>query len=207
MKLLLIRHGESVANTEGRIQGQLDSPLSDRGRAQAHALARRLVREGWLVSAIHSSDLARAAETAEILAAGLDAPMVLDERLREYGVGVLTGVVWQEVEFLYPEIWHGLRHNPLWTAIPGEEGNEVLHARLAAALTDIRSRHREQETVALVSHGGSLGMILAHLLGLDPMRPKPFRFDNASLSVVEFRPRGPVLACLNDTGHLDGDLR
>ncbi len=57
MKLLLIRHGQSVANSEGRLQGHLDSPLTDRGRAQARALARRLVREGWSVSSIHTSNL------------------------------------------------------------------------------------------------------------------------------------------------------
>ncbi len=207
MKLLLIRHGESVANIEGRVQGQLDSPLSDRGRDQSRALARRLVCEQWPVAAIYASDLKRAAETAEILAAELKVPLGLDERLREYDIGVLTGLVWREIEFLYPEIWHGMQTSPVWTAIPKEEGTEVFDARLAAALADIRSEHTGDEVVAVVSHGGSLGVMVAHLLGIDTRLPVPFRFGNASLSVVEFRPRGPVLACLNDTCHLDGSLR
>jgi len=207
MKLLLIRHGESVANTEGRVQGQLDSPLNDRGRDQSRALARRLVCEQWPVAAIYASDLRRAAETAEILAAVLQAPLGLDERLREYDIGVLTGLVWREIEFLYPEIWHGMQTSPVWTAIPEEEGTDVFHARLAAALADIRSGHTGDEVVAMVSHGGSLGVIVAHLLGIDTGLPVPFHFGNASLSVVEFRPRGPVLTCLNDTCHLDGNLR
>jgi broad specificity phosphatase PhoE len=81
MQLLLVRHGQSVANTEDRLQGQMDSPLSGLGRKQARALARRLVREGWSLSAIYTSDLSRAAETAEILGVALAAPVLLDVRL------------------------------------------------------------------------------------------------------------------------------
>jgi broad specificity phosphatase PhoE len=207
MKLLLIRHGQSIANAEGRLQGQFDSPLTDLGREQVRALGRRLLREGWGVSALYASDLSRAAETAELLATSLDAPVILDERLREYDIGVLNGVIWREIEFLFPEIWQGLHQSHEWVPIPGEEGNEAFHARLAAALGDIQAGHGEGEVVGLVSHGGSLGMMLAHLLSMETRRPTPFRFGNASLSVVEFHSRGPVLSCLNDTCHVDGNLR
>jgi 2,3-bisphosphoglycerate-dependent phosphoglycerate mutase len=207
MTLLLIRHGESIANTEGRLQGQLDSPLSDRGRAQARALAARLQREGQSVAAIYASDLSRAAETAEILAASLAAPIHLDARLREYGVGALTGVIWSEVEFLFPELWQQLHESGEYVAFPEEEGNEAFHARLAAVLADILARHGDAESVVVVGHGGSLGMLLAHLLGMDTRRPFPFRFGNASLSIVEAGGRRLRLALLNDTCHLDGDLR
>jgi broad specificity phosphatase PhoE len=207
MKLLLIRHGQSVANAEGRIQGQFDSPLNDQGRDQARALARRLQREGRVVKAIYASDLSRAAETAEILAAAVGAPLTTDDRLREYDIGVLNGVVWREVEFLYPDIWHGWHHSSEWVSIPGEEGNRVFYTRIVSMLDDIRAQHGEDEMVALVSHGGTLGMMLAHLLGMNPDRPTPFRFDNTSLSIVELGPRGPRLTLMNDTGHLDGKLR
>lgn len=207
MKLLLIRHGQSVANAQGRLQGQFDSPLSDAGREQARALARRLRREEWPISAIYASDLIRAAETAEILAAVLDAPVALDERLREYDVGVLNGIIWNEIEFRYPDIWHGLHHSSEWVPIPEEEGNDAFHERLVAALADVQSRHGEEESVAIVSHGGSLGMILAYLLGMDTGRPTPFRFGNTSLSIVELGSQEPRLWVMNDTCHLDGDLR
>lgn len=180
--------------------------LTELGRTQARALARRLVREGWGISSVYASDLESAAETAKILAAALRAPVVRDERLREYGVGVLTGLVWREIEFLYPEIWHGLHHSPKWTPIPKEEGNGPSHARLSAALADIRSGHKDGEVVAIMSHGGSLRVMLAHLLGMEVKRPTPFRFSNASLSVVEFWSRGSGLSRLNDTYHLDGGL-
>jgi probable phosphoglycerate mutase len=207
MKLLLIRHGESIGNTEGRMQGQFDSPLSERGREQVRALGGRLLREGHAIAAIYASDLSRAAETAEILAAGLAIPVVLDARLREYDVGALTGVIWREVEFLYPELWQRLHQNGEYVAFPGEEGNEAFHARLVGALADIQARHEDGHTVAVVAHGGSLGMLLAHLLGMDPRRPLPFRFSNASLSIVEVANRRLRLTLMNDACHLDGDLR
>jgi broad specificity phosphatase PhoE len=207
MKLLLIRHGQSVANTEGRLQGQFDSPLTELGRDQARALARRLVREDWSLSAIYASDLSRAAETAEILAATQRVPLAFDKRLREYDVGVLTGIIWAEIESLHPDIWQALHQGRGWGHIPGEEGTEAFRTRLATMLSDIQSGHDGGENVALVSHGGSLGMLLIHLLGMDARRPSPFRFGNVSLSVVELGERGPLIICLNDMCHLDGDLR
>jgi broad specificity phosphatase PhoE len=210
MKLLLIRHGESIGNTEGRMQGQFDSPLSDRGREQVRALGGRLLREGHAMAAIYTSDLSRAAETAEILAAGLNVPVVLDARLREYDIGLLTGVIWREVELLYPELWqqiHQADEADAWVPVPGEEGNEAFHARLVAALAGIRARHEDGDTVAVVAHGGSLGILVAHLLGMDPRRPLPFRFGNASLSIVEEVHRRLRLTLMNDTCHLDDGLR
>lgn len=207
MKLLLIRHGQSVANTEGRLQGQFDSPLTERGRDQARALTRRLAREDWSLSAIYASDLSRAAETAEILAATLSVPLAFDKRLREYDVGVLTGLVWTEIESLHPDIGQALQQGRGWGHIPGEEGTETFRNRLAAMLSDIKSRHDDGQNVALVSHGGSLGMLLIHLLEMDARRPSPFRFGNVSLSVVELGVRGPLVICLNDMCHLEGDLR
>jgi len=207
MELLLIRHGESVGNTEGRIQGQADFPLTERGREQACALAERLSHEEWAISTIYASDLLRAAQTAEILAASVDAPIIFDTRLREYDAGVLNGVVWNEIEHLHPEIWCGLQNSAKWTDFPGSEGNESFCMRLTAALTDIRASCGEDDTVAVVSHGGSLGTMLANLLGMDTRLPTPFQFGNTSLSIVGFGPPRMRLALMNDTCHLDGNLR
>ncbi len=145
MKLLLIRHGESVGNAEGRMQGQFDSPLSDRGRDQARALFARLQGEGWKPSVIYASDLCRAAETASILAAGLDAPVTLDARLREYDIGVLSGVIWREVESLHPELWRRLQQRDESSSIPGEEGLAAFHGRLSSMAADILAAHQQDE--------------------------------------------------------------
>jgi broad specificity phosphatase PhoE len=208
VKLLLIRHGESVGNAEGRMQGQFDSPLSELGRDQARALLARLQGEGWKPAAIYSSDLCRAAKTAGILAAGLGTPVTLDVRLREYDIGVLSGVIWREVEVLYPEIWRRLHQEEESAAIPGEEGLDAFYERTSSMAADILADHQQDETVAVVSHGGSLGMILAHLLRLAPRRPQPFRFDNTSLSIVNVGRRGIRLTLMNCTCHLnDGAFR
>ena len=206
MNLLLIRHGESVANTEGRLQGQMDSPLTEQGREQADALARRLVRERWPVSSIYSSDLCRATDTAAILGAALQAPVLLDERLREYDVGVLAGLTRADIEQQYPELWRMSRQSPIWPAVPGEEGNEAFGQRITSVLDDIRSAHEDEQVIAVVSHGRTLGMMLMYLLGIDLGRRTPFRFGNASLTVLEVRPHANVLACLNDMCHLNNDL-
>ena len=202
MKLLLIRHGESVANTEGRIQGHFDSPLSDRGREQVSLLARRLADEGLELSAVYASDLSRAVETAELLDDHLPAPLTLDARWREYDWGMLTGLIWNDVEFLHPDLWQEWQ-SPGWHPIPGEEGTEPFYQRISAALEDVVAAHQDGETVTIVSHGGSLGMALVHLLRMEVRWPVPFRFGNASLSIVEFLDRGPVLSRHNDTSHLN----
>jgi len=207
MRLLCIRHGQSVANNEGRFQGQSDSPLTDLGREQARALARRLAREGWSLSAILTSDLSRAAETAQILGDALRTPVFPDERLREHDVGILTGLTLAQIEQQYPEIMRALNHDPVLPVIPGEESQDAFRRRVVSMLDLIRSSHSEEHAVAIVSHGRTLGMILVHLLGLDPDRRMPFRFGNTSLSVVELYPHRNLLASLNDLCHLDDGLR
>jgi broad specificity phosphatase PhoE len=205
MKLLLIRHGQSVGNAEGRMQGIFDSPLSELGRHQAQLLADRLRRENWPLATVYASDLSRAAETAEIVAEAFDLPVRLDPRLREYDVGELNGIIWTEIETRYPEVWHDMHHSVPWFSIPGAEARPAFRRRLATFLAEIQARH-EEETVVVVSHGGSLGMLLMHLLDMDSNGRSPFRFGNASLSIVETRARGPLVSRLNDQSHLDGDL-
>jgi broad specificity phosphatase PhoE len=194
-----------VGNLEERIQGQAEYPLTQRGRDQARALALRLRREGLSVPAIYASDQGRAAETADILSAVLGTPVHLDARLREYDAGELNGIVFHEMETRYPELWRAWQTSPEWVPFPGSEGTESFHARLAASLEDIQDRHSEGESVAVVTHGGSLGMILAHMLRIDINRPTPFHFGNASLSIVQLTPRGPRLTLMNDTSHLDSE--
>lgn len=201
MRLLLIRHGRSTWNAQGRIQGQADPPLDDVGRDQAHKLAERL--RGNPPTTLYSSPLQRARETAEIIANGLGVSVAADERLSEYGVGALTGLTSRQVVQQYPEVaerWN----NAQSLTIPGEEGRESFRARVVAAFDDIRSQHSEG-TSAVISHGGTLGSYLVHLLGLS-ISFTPFRFDNGSLSIVQPHRVKPRILLLNDTCHLREDL-
>jgi alpha-ribazole phosphatase len=155
-ELLLIRHGETDWNVEGRYQGQSDVPLNDRGRAQAKKLSAQL--EGTQLDAIYSSDLARAKDTAEILAEVTGAPLVLDPRLREIHQGLWEGMLFQDIQQKYAEAFDRRKQDPLKVAPPEGETVGQLRARVLAALKDILQTHPHGR-VALVSHGLSLALI------------------------------------------------
>jgi len=203
MRLLLIRHGQSEGNAARRIQGQGDYPLSALGHEQAHRLAGRLRREYEGLSAVYTSTLRRAAQTAVILAEAVGAPLVLDERLQEHDIGELAGLTAQEVQERFPEFHAAWMADPEeWIDTPGGEGSERLGQRVREVMAEIAARHGSDETVAIVSHGGTLGAYLGQVLGLPPNRRPPFYFANASLSVVDLARRRPRLVQHNDTCHL-----
>ncbi len=103
--LYLIRHARTAWNDNGRMQGWADQPLDDHGRAQAHALARRLSAETF--AALYASPLLRARETAELLAAPHHLPVTFDDRLRERNIGAWTGLTFAEARRLAPAAAHG----------------------------------------------------------------------------------------------------
>ena len=202
MRLLLIRHGESLGNALNRIQGLRDEPLTVTGRAQAVALAHRLRRD-YDVRAVYSSSLLRARRTAEIIAAALGLPVTCDDRLQEYDCGVVTGLCLEEVQAQYPEIARRWAEDSWKVPIAGEEGSEAFQQRVEAAMGDIVARHSPTHTVAVVAHGGTLSVYLASLLDLDFNKRQPWVFDNASLSIVTVGGSRPRITLLNDTCHLN----
>jgi broad specificity phosphatase PhoE len=145
--LLLVRHGETDWNAEGRLQGQTDRPLSDYGRRQARQLAEELAGEE--LDAIYSSDLARARETAEIVGETLGLPIELDRDLREKDWGTwegLTPVERDRVEFV-------------------GESTETHRDRMLRALRQISERHPGAH-VLVVTHGGSMRRVQVAALGM-----------------------------------------
>jgi len=203
MDILLIRHGESTWNAEGIIQGWGDPPLSETGRAQATSLGLRLSQQER-INTLYSSTLQRARETAEIIGELTGISPHFDDRLREGGIGVLTGVNVKDVKRLYPEIWRDWQENPLKTPIPDGEDNESFRRRVVEIMDEITANHSDDDQIAVVSHGGTFGIYLAHLIGLDMRKRVPFRFANASLSMIQLGDVRPRIALLNDTCHLNG---
>jgi len=201
-QLLLIRHGQSTWNAIGRIQGWADPPLDDTGRDQARKLARRLTAEGYAIAAIYSSPLLRAQQTAEMIGQALALPVQTDERLKENDVGQITGLTGPEIERQFPE-WIAAFHRigNEWVPPPGGEDRDHFVRRAVSVMTDIIARHSDQ-TAIVVSHGGTLGVYLAHLLEMPIHRRLPFQFDNASLSIVRVTERRVRLVKFNDTWHL-----
>lgn len=206
----LIRHGESAGNAEGRLQGQADFPLTERGVRQAEAVAIRL--RGQHFTALYSSDLTRALDTACIIGTAVDLLVETDPRLREIALGSWSGLTGAEIATRHGEEWRQWSHrrDPHHRRGGGESYHDLAE-RVAPAITGLAQRH-PGEQVLVVTHGGTINAYLAHLLGMPLDHVWKLSQDNACINrVLPFAnpnadpasPPGRVLA-LNDITHLDG---
>lgn len=150
--IVLVRHGETEWNRARRVQGHTDVPLNDEGRRQARALAEEL--DGERVDAVYASDLGRARETAEILAATRGAGVVIVPALREKHFGTWEGLTDTEVHERFPEARAG--------AWGDAETADEMARRVVAAVQEIASAH-EGGLVVVVTHGGPLRALLRHV--------------------------------------------
>jgi broad specificity phosphatase PhoE len=164
-RLILIRHGETDWNLENRWQGQADVPLNAKGRAQARQIAERLKDDG--LQAIYASDLGRARQTAGELARATGLEVRLDPRLREIHQGDWQGMLASEIETRYAWFFQKKPDNLLEHAPPGGETIGQVQARLIAAVQDIVQAH-PGGSVAVVSHGFAIAVILAYHQGIPP---------------------------------------
>ncbi|AFH62096.1 histidine phosphatase family protein [Paenibacillus caseinilyticus] len=184
----LIRHGTTEWNLEGRMQGQMDTPLAEVGRMQARLLAKRLQGEAW--DGILCSDLIRARETAETISQVTGIPLLAtDQRLRERAFGELEGTTVADRVARWGENW---REQDL-----GMEKDEDLLARWNAFLLDTEREHAGKRLL-IVSHGGYIAPVLARFLG----RTIDEHLKNTSLTVVERLEAQWSCSLLNCTLHL-----
>lgn len=197
--ILLIRHGQTDWNLIKRSQGHLDIPLNRLGRQQSRLLARRLA--GWPISAVYSSDLARASETAEIIGRSLGLTPLLDRALRERNGGIFQGHTAEELERLHPVELRAFLDNG--RPPPGGEDNLALARRATPALERIAAAH-PGETIALVTHGGTLRVLIAYIMGLPVGKKAPFKVSgNTGLTIAEIEGRRRFITLLNDCCHLE----
>jgi len=200
MKLLLVRHGLTDWNNDGRFQGQTDVPLNPSGGRQAQALGGRLAEEP--LDVIFTSDLTRAVETAKAISAHHTCPVMIDPRLREIGFGKWEGQTYAEIARDDPETLRAWETHAPQASGPGGETLAQLAGRIQSFLDDL-GKTAADKTVLIVSHGGALQVMLCLLLGLPPTHYWQFRLSQASLSEVAFSPAGAVLHHLNDACHLE----
>jgi len=151
-RIVLVRHGQTEWNRIRRVQGHTDVPLNDEGRRQARALAMEL--DGEQVDAVYSSDLGRARETAEILAATRGADVIALPALREKHFGTWEGLTDVEVRERFPDA-----HTTGWG---DSETTEQLGQRVVAAVEEIAASH-PGGLVLVVTHGGPLRALLRHV--------------------------------------------
>jgi probable phosphoglycerate mutase len=203
--VLLIRHGQSQGNAEHRFGGHTATPLSTRGRKQAEATARTLKSES--LTAIYSSDLARAMETARPLANLTGLPINATEAFRERGVGVLEGLTFEAAAQQHPEQYAALLRRDFEHVLTGGESYRQLLDRARQKLDEIIAENRGGK-IALFSHTGTICILALHLMGaLDSPELKPVWISSGNCGITRFELRedGFVRVLnINDTSHLTG---
>jgi probable phosphoglycerate mutase len=182
-KMIVIRHGETTWNLDGKYQGHADSPLTKRGLAQAHAVGKRMKKLPFDV--LYSSDLTRAHRTAQCIATETARDIVLDLRLRERNLGIFQGMCREEFIVKYPEIYAQYQADLLHYVIPQGESIQQCYQRCIGCFEEIAQHHAGQ-TVVAVTHGGILANLLKHTFQIPLESPRNFHVWNASLNIFSY---------------------
>ncbi|MCX8103779.1 MAG: histidine phosphatase family protein [Candidatus Bipolaricaulota bacterium] len=180
-RVFLVRHGETDWNAQLRVMGQLDIPLNERGRAQARRTAELLAHENFAV--IYSSDLVRAVETAQIIAAPHHLDVITVPKLREARYGLWEGLTRHEVLERFPEEYQRRRTDPANFRPSGGESRRELYERASKIFSELVARHSKQK-ILIVSHGGTIRAILRYVLGLGPGNGH-FAVDNCGVTIID----------------------
>jgi broad specificity phosphatase PhoE len=204
MRMLLLRHAETEWNRERRFQGWRDSPLSPTGREQAESAARLLADSS--LAAVWSSPLARARETAALIAAPHQLAVQETDAFKEMAFGEWEGLTRDEVLARFPDAhraWAEAPHEATW---PGAETLGAVRARALAGLDALRAAHQGQ-TICLVSHGITCRVLILEALGLGLDRLWSFGLSSTGISELEFRDDWTALHRMNSVVHLaDGAI-
>lgn len=198
-KIYLVRHGETAWNRANTYVGATDIALNARGREQAEMLAEFLAQSH--LQAVYSSDLSRARETAEAIAARHGMQVQPVPGLREVNYGEWEGLNEAEMVSRYPETYEQWRIDPVSVRIPGGETFGELRERAFEAFREIALAHADSEAV-IVAHKSVNRVILCGLLGIDIARYRMVSQGNACLNVVRTRKDGFVVDAVNETCHL-----
>jgi len=202
-KLFLIRHGQSAGNAEGRFGGHGPTPLSDLGLKQARLTAKALSKEG--ITAIYSSDLPRALQTAECLADKLGIKVKTTKAFRERHVGVLEGLTFDESKQNHPRDYYALVNRNVHHVITHGESYRHLLKRATGQLWEVLSDH-QGEKIAIFSHTGAICFMTLHLMGAirrDTKQTPWIVTSNCGINRFEIRGRRNIrVLALNDTRHL-----
>ncbi|MDH3287665.1 MAG: histidine phosphatase family protein [Betaproteobacteria bacterium] len=181
--LIVVRHAETTWNREKRMQGTTDTTLSDVGRAQAQALSRRLARQAF--SALYSSDLSRARDTAHAIAQQTRRELLLEPRLRERAFGIFEGLIADEIRARYPEEYARFASRDPDYEVPGGESARGFTQRCLGCLAEIANRH-PGEDVVVVTHGLVLDSLYRAAHGLDHGVQRPVPLINASVNLFGY---------------------
>jgi 2,3-bisphosphoglycerate-dependent phosphoglycerate mutase len=210
LKLLFIRHAQSIGNLEKRMQGQGEFELSEAGKLQAEKLARRLLAEVWFPTHVYSSPLRRTTQTAKILiehvqtaplpaavsdlidgdavaANSLQAQLqqiqiCYDDDLKEFQNGIFQGLTWAEAQACHPDLCHQLETSQDWIQIPNAESLHEARDRARRFIQMILQQHKNGDRLWIVSHSWILQHLIAELMGCD----RSWRLRAKNTALFEF---------------------
>jgi alpha-ribazole phosphatase len=197
-KLLLVRHGMTNLQKEDRFWGNTDVQLNELGITQAKQIRDRLLPEK--VTHVYSSTLSRARDTAKIIAAPFKKEVTACEELCECNFGYLEGLSYDEIKRMHPKVAEELGKME-GINFPGGESMEEFYTRVQKFLSRLK-KHKQQDVIVIAAHGGSLRMLICHLLELELKHWSRIQISRASISIVDTYPRISILNVLNDTSHL-----
>ena len=200
-RIIAIRHGETAWNVDSRIQGQLDVGLNETGRWQAQRVGEALSSEE--ITAVYSSDLGRAHQTAESISVATGTPVVPEPGLRERHFGVFEGKTFDEIHRDMPEHAQNWRRRiPEWEPPEGGESLLQLRERVARTMTELAARH-PGEQIVVVAHGGVLDTLYRLATGQEVNSPRTRELPNGAINRLLWTPEGFALVGWCDTQHLD----
>lgn len=202
-RLCLIRHGETTWNTEKRLQGHTDVPLNSHGEAQAVQMAQALKNIGLSFNALYTSDLKRAADTANAIVQLFGIKAIINSDLRERHFGALQGLTTSEAPIAQPDIWKAHITRELDHDLDGGESIAQFAARIQRALENLRQQH-PGETILVVSHGGALDMAYRIASGQSLSAERTVSVPNASLNWITHDGNQWAIESWADTKHLEG---
>jgi probable phosphoglycerate mutase len=199
-KLIIIRHGETVWNVEGKKQGQFDSPLTSLGIKQAKALAQRLTQESFI--SLYASDLGRAYKTAEYIAARTNHKIFPEQGLRERNFGIFQGLTDEQIKNKYSAEYHSHLADTINYVIPEGESLRQFYERNTACLENLTARHAG-EIIAVVTHGGIIDGWFRFIFDLPLGTVRRAKLWNASINCIVHEDAGGwTLHTWGDVNHV-----
>ena len=199
LKLILVRHGETKLNMDGRVQGIGDAPLNENGRGQAQAAARAL---NWsLPFALYTSPVARALETARIISDSLDVSLEPLDGLQEADAGELEGLTGAEMRLRHPEFMRLWDKDSATAQMPGGESMVDVQERAWRAVGKLVESHRNG-SVVVVSHNFTIRSIICRVLNIPLGISRRLTLDLGAITRLDIREDRSWVVSVNENGHL-----
>jgi probable phosphoglycerate mutase len=202
-ELFVVRHGQTIWNQQRRLQGQMDSPLTQEGLKQAESLAERLASKK--IDVIYSSDLGRTMLTARFVSARMSGMQVYpDVRLRERNFGIFHGLNWEEIMKRYPEEGKNEKSGNADFIIPEGESRQQVLERSRDFMDEMLVKH-PGKCILAITHGGIVSSIVRIVLNIPINAPRRFYLPNTALNVFEHTGTEWFIKTLGEISFLDNE--